>query len=317
MLSFLLATIFMFSFVSGTSYSSPTVKKLATFADFTENIAVRANGWLLLSQIGHATVHTLDPASSDTSPSLLYTFPNATGVTGMAEIAPDLFAVAVGQWNVSTANATKGSLAMWTLDLRHSEPKAKKIVTVKESVALNGVTYAPGIPHVVFVAESYAGYIYRIDLAKGKYKVMASSPYFLPAENGPETMNIGINGMRYYDEHIYFTNSYRGLFGRVPISKTGYQAGDVEVIADLPTGNDDFAIGADGRAWITVHPSSILVVDQQGNVSVALNGTEVPDPTSAAFGRGRHDNKTLYVTVDEIGSTGITGGVIAVDLKDM
>jgi sugar lactone lactonase YvrE len=306
------------SLVTSSSYATPKVKRLATLPDFTEQILARANGDLLLDQLGHPRLYTLDPTALD-SPSLLFEFPNATGLSGMTETSRDVFAVAVGQWNVTTSRADKGTLSIWTLDLHEGEPKAKKVVTIKDSESLNGMASAPHMPNVVFVADSYAGCIYRVDLANGEYTVLITSPDLSPAENGPAFRNAGVNGVRYHRDRLYFTNSLRGLYGRISISRTGELAGHIEILAHVPTLVDDFAIGRDGRAWIALHPSSLILVDQKGQQRVVLNGTEVPDPASAAFGRGEHDKEILYVTVNNLTSTGQgdVGGVIAVDVRSV
>ncbi|KAL2810110.1 hypothetical protein BJX63DRAFT_403206 [Aspergillus granulosus] len=42
---------------------------------------------------------------------------------------------------------------------------------------------------------------------------------------------IGINGLKIQNGYVYFTNTARGLFGRLPISEDGNRAGEVEVIS--------------------------------------------------------------------------------------
>lgn len=73
----------------------------ATFHDI-ENIAVRSNGQLLLNMITEPSIYYLDPRKGNSTAQLLYTFPNATSLVGIAEYAPDQFAIAVGNYTVKT-----------------------------------------------------------------------------------------------------------------------------------------------------------------------------------------------------------------------
>lgn len=296
---------------AGTGYS---VKALATISTFAENIAIRSNSQLLITSLGATPLYSIDP--NNPTPSAFPAIPDANGISGITEIQPDIFIVQAGQWNVSARRAAAGSEVLWSLNLRGEAPSFEKIVSIPQATALNGIAMIPGT-NLVLSAESAEGVVYVIDVAQKTYKVAIDSPSFKPLD---EPSSLGINGVRIHGSFLYFANSALGLFGRVPISKTGSATGDVEILAtfNAPTlGIDDFAIDRKGKAWIAVHPDELDTVDGSGKVEVVVSGSEVPDPTSAAFGRGKGQEGILYVVTNvfhEDGSS--TGGVAAVDVGD-
>ena len=106
---------------------SPSPNPIQTIYKFpnetwVENIAVRSSGQLLVTLATTPDVYQIDPFSSPTgAPStatLIHSFPDATSTSGIVEIQPDIFAVAVGNWSTATFSTTNGSYSVWKLDLR-------------------------------------------------------------------------------------------------------------------------------------------------------------------------------------------------------
>jgi hypothetical protein len=118
---------------------------------------------------------------------------------------------------------------------------------------------------------------------------------------------LGINGVRIRENDLYFTNTAKGLFAKVPIdSSTGEATGPVKVLAKTGilgplTGIDDFALGRIGDEAYIVNfvQNKLLKVDRSGRVET-LAGTifsqKIPGPCSAQFGRTEKDEGILYVT---------------------
>lgn len=87
--------------VAASAYSH--IRNVAVFPNGTwvENIAVRWNGHLLVTLLNRPEVWEVEPLSGHSE--LVYSFPEATGTLGIAEIEHDIFAVNVGN---STLPAT-------------------------------------------------------------------------------------------------------------------------------------------------------------------------------------------------------------------
>ncbi|KAF7326314.1 hypothetical protein MKEN_00484800 [Mycena kentingensis (nom. inval.)] len=295
---------------------------------FLENIAVRPSNQFLLTSVVSPTLFSLDARAPNvtTSWSEIHTFPNATGLTGITEYAPDQFAVVSSVLNTSTRTDEPGSVFIWRVDLSraNSHPHIRRIAHIPESTGANGLSRVPGLPDVVLLADSVAGSVYEINMRTGATRVLIQDALLEPVGPVPAT---GINGL-HVDPHAQFAyaiNSAQGTFLRIPLavqhSAKLAVTGPVEHLATIPFatpgGPDDFALDKHGRAWVTVHPGSFVVISppkeekngtwvQEEAVDHPENVFVFPGPTAAAFGRAEGTEETVYVL------TG-TGQIIAVD----
>lgn len=305
---------------TSTTASSPTINitPLITTPNFLENIAVRSNNHLLLTSVSTPTTYTLDPSN----PSSLYSLPPipyANSTAGITELAPDIFAVVAGTMDTGKLRWVLGTVSLWTINFHHTPPVFRHVLSMPEVEGVNAITTVPGSPNLVLAADSVAGTVYRIDVKRGKYEVVIKDFLFEPTGPAP---SLGINGLHTHSvfpfTYLYFTNSALGILGRVKISKIGQAIGPITVLNNssrIP-GCDDFAIDREGRAWIATHPASVNMVDVKGEMKVVANGTGVPDPTSAAFGRGtKAQEGMLYVTTNLFSETGVVGGVAGIDTR--
>ncbi|KAJ7053013.1 hypothetical protein C8F01DRAFT_1065276 [Mycena amicta] len=295
------------TFPTSLLYQSPTGLVL-------ENIAVRASSQLLITSTVSPTLHTLDPHTPNATLNALYTFPNATGLTGIAEYAPDVFAVVASVLNTTSRTEEPGSVVIWRVDFTaHSHgPTARPIANVTPT---NGLSAVPGLPDVVLTADSADGAVYAVNMRTGDVSLVIRDVLLAPTA----TATLGINGLHVHEGFLYATNSGRGTFLRVPLAvrlSKGlvHATGPLEVIGILQNGApsnshgfDDFAFDKRGRAWVTVHPGSLALFTPQKNGSwVQENAAGDPDsegsdavfvePTAAVFGRGVGMEETLYVT---------------------
>lgn len=311
--------------------SNPTIHTIYEFPNETwvENIAVRSNGNLLLNILSTPSLYELNPFhATPGSAQLLHTFPFATGLAGIAEIEPDVFAVVAGNWSITTFDTTPGSWSVWNVDFNHPDrkglPAVSKMADLPKASFLNGMTLlAPGSPYLL-VADSVLGVVWRLNHLTSQYEVILESPLMQPV---PGPIALGINGIHVFDSFVYFTNSFQGLFARVPVNIYGPDAGsatgDYEVVANNGA-SDDFAFDKEGNAYITQDPSDALqLVTKQGNVHVLagnVNSTIVEGDTADAFGRTPWDENILYIVTNGgiaglVPGTEIVGGkVIAVDV---
>ncbi|KAH7102060.1 hypothetical protein BKA62DRAFT_770017 [Auriculariales sp. MPI-PUGE-AT-0066] len=260
---------------------STAVKLLYTFEDssFLENIAVRANGHLLLTTVAGPRVYTIDPASTKPTPSVLVELNAtiATGVLGITEYAPDRFAFVAGRY-----------------DRRHGQLKARHYLP--HVGFANGLITLPKLPGTVMLSDSTRGALWTVNVHTGAVRRVAQVDEFLPSNpSGPAPL--GINGIRTYGSDLYFVNMNLQRFCRVPIHADGRLAGNVTILATPLTelgqvSFDDFAVDYKGTAWVATPFDSLDAVLPSGKVMVAASGLnpipqpQTAGPTSAAFGRG-------------------------------
>ena len=296
---------------AGSASPSP-VRLVFQFCDQVrlENLAPRSNGDLLLTAVNVPHVYYLDPKASHPSAKLLHEFPYATGITGIVEIAPDIFIVAAGNWSSATFEATPGSFTAWSIDFNKPEPTMRNITHMPRAAALNGMTNLKGSPDIALIADSNLGAVWSLNTTTGEHKIAIQDPLF---SNCTKAFPLGINGISTYGERLYFLNSALGIYGRIPITNNGSRAGEVEILAragPAVTTFDDIAMDWEGNSWIATHPNAlteITVEGKQRNITANSNDVGMKQPTSARFGRGsKKAEKTLYMTT-------IGGQVFAVD----
>jgi hypothetical protein len=305
------------SLCAGRSHLAQQLPKLATvtpvyrFAKGTwvENIAVRANGNLLVTRNDQPELWQVEAPSSKPAVSLVHHFANATRLAGITEFAPDQFAVITSDAPKPNEMGSKGPGHIWRVDLSGASgggALAKAKVTrvtetaspVPNSTWLNGLAALPGPATAVLAGDSQVGMVYRVDLATGKAAVALADA---------DTMDgygvAGVNGVRVRGNMLYYTNTMKGLFARVPIDgASGKATGPPEVLVRDIDGVDDFALGpGEDEAYLT-NPLASLVyrVDFAAKKAtiVAEDVSLLNGPTSAQFGRAKGDEKTLYIVTN-------------------
>ncbi|KAL5087938.1 hypothetical protein Trisim1_007344 [Trichoderma cf. simile WF8] len=299
-----------------------------------ENIAVRANGNLLLTSfLPDATLYEVSDLDC-LSPTVtrLFTIDSVTSLFGIVETSSDVFAVAGGNFSQSTGGV-KGTSRLWSIDFRHGQPSYPKLITsIPDAVLLNGATTVPQNSHIVLLADSILNAIWRVDVIKGTVDKAAQFP---PQDTAPsQPVTIGINGIHIHDGFLWFTNdtattnpstgSDETSMYRIKIDKNGYAPINTapEKTITLPSeALDDFIFGPDDRdiKWIATNSENkVLAAAPDGRyvrVAGAPSSFEVATATACQFGRTRRDSHVLYVTTGggKINGTTEGGKVQALD----
>jgi hypothetical protein len=258
----------------------------------------------------------LDPTVENPTFDEVHTFPNVT-LFGIAEVQPDVYGIIALVLNVTTISAVPGTIAIWRVDLSSGGlPVVTKAADVPDAMFLDGLGAVPGEPDLVLGADTAAGRVWQINLRTGVVRIAAQDDAFAPGAPAPA---FGINGLHVRGGDLYFTNSQKKAFSRVPISVRGGNVAQAGPIQALGSANgteefDDFVFDVAGRVWAATLPDTLTLffpLPQEngmfGQLNALGNPVEFDSPTSAAFGRGRVSQQhTLYVTTQ-------AGQLIAVD----
>ncbi|KAF3036720.1 hypothetical protein E8E12_007421 [Didymella heteroderae] len=294
----------------GLPLATHTVAQLSSVPTWLENIAVRNNGDLLVTQFAPAPVlHTVrSPSLPNATLENIYEFKTITNILGIAETRPDTFVVVGGN---ATANATGyvGTFSAWEVNFSKDTVMAHKIVDIPEAMFLNGAVVLPDAASIVLIADSQLGLLFRLDTRRRTYEVIADRPEFKPhPERFNKTVGFGINGVKIRDRFLYFSNTNLVNIYRVPITEDGYLAKDgkapVELYADLnavTTFIDDFEIGSGGTVWVVTNDDNTLIaVTPRSRIVEVVAGAKdqltLAGGTGAAFGRTKKDRHVLYVS---------------------
>ncbi|MCV7442704.1 hypothetical protein H7K33_10750 [Mycobacterium paraense] len=290
---------------------------------FPENLAVRADQSILVTDVVHKQLWWVPPARPDevVEPVLVHTFDHP--VTGIAEVAPDVFIVCLTEgYTTHESHLARIDLAAWT----PGEPISPQVVfTFDERVrALNGACVLG--PDVLAIADCFAGLIWRVDLSDAARG--ATARVWLaddtmgddPDSGVPPPPQPGVNGVRYGPQtgHLYYTSTAQQVFMRVPVDSSSLDpAGPPQFVAAIDNA-DDFCLDEDGGfAYVTRHRANTIdrvpLTPRHGSEVRHIAGDPFDEtlvgPSSAAWGRGPGDpGRVAYVTTDG-GTTASPDGI--------
>jgi hypothetical protein len=237
---------------------------------------------------------------------LIHHFSGYLSLLGITEVTPDVFTINAGNYS-STTGAIPGSWAIWQVAFHNDQAKISKITDLPEAKFLNGMTTLGSAPNTVLTGDSTEGVIYSVNTQTKKYKVALDNEAFKVAPGAP--LPIGLNGIRYLNNYVYYGNSFRPLFGRVLVGKSGSAIGGFETIT-TDVFVDDFAVTTQA-AYLAGNIFNVVTeVKPDGESKVIagnLNSSLVAGATSAALGRTLLDRHVLYVTTEGAALSPVNG----------
>ncbi|KAJ9144126.1 Six-bladed beta-propeller, TolB-like [Pleurostoma richardsiae] len=302
--------LLLVSLASSTLAGSATqIWNFTTYVDI-ENSILRPNGQLLFTTLTGPELYMIDPSAASPEAEVVTSMAGTTALTGLAAIDYDKFAVIGGVRG--TYNYTNETI--YTVDFSSSNGTTiETAITLPDAVMLNGMASLPSNPHVLLVADSRVGCLWRVDLDTSTVTKAVEDDTMLAPTNA--TVPIGVDGLKITGGYAYFTNVAKLTFARVPIADDGSAAtGAVEVLDYLDDDIDDFAV--DGTyAYAAQQPSLVVKVDLETGemVSVLVNDTTMAGgPTSVTLkGDGIH----AYLTTMGSRTTGASGQIFEFELS--
>jgi streptogramin lyase len=282
----LLTTLVTGAAIINPRQSSSTATQVVRLSS-VENVAVRSNGIVLATNMNSANLYAIDPVAKTSTTALSVT--GASGLSGIGEIAPDVFAVIGGK-------------SIYKIDFTVTgKPTSTLIKTITAASNLNGLAVFDNT--TVLVADAGKGTVYRFSITTGEYSVALSDPTMAPSGSIP----FGIDGIKYRDGVVWYTNIFKNSFYKVPVDPaTGKATGAVVPLWTNLMG-DDLCFGPNGKIYVATNSGNSLV-----EVDPAVGGKptsvgSVTGSTSCAFGRTEKAKNVAYV--------GAGQGVFAVTVK--
>ena len=252
-----------------------------------ENVAVRSNGQILATNMNSANLYAVDPVAKTSSTAVVVS--GASGLSGIAEYAPDLFAVIGGK-------------AIYRVDFTVTPPTSTLIKTIAEANNLNGLSAFDN--STVLVADAGKGVVFRFNVLTGEYaQVLQDAATMAPSGGIP----FGIDGIRYRDGTLWYTNIFKNSFHRVSVGADGRATGAYATLWTNLMG-DDLCFGPNGKIYLATNGRNSLVeVDPAAARPAATSIATVQGSTSCHFGRTERDANVAYV--------GAGQGVFAVTVR--
>lgn len=288
---------------------------------FYENQFVTPNGKILISTLTSNKIYMINPKDSNPTLQVVTTLSAGGRATGIASVQPGGDGSMGGTYAV-----VSGFENGWVLDgpvLNVFSLNGNVQYTIQgptEPTLLNGLIDLPTYPGILLSADSVGGRIIRWNVHTQSFDVAVDDAaldgdYSNPANPLP----LGVNGIKIRGQYLYFTNTFKGTFGRFPIDNHGNKVGPVEIIVQLPgpTGFanafDDFVFDRAGNAYITQHATSVIKVTPAGVVTTiaGTGGFTTPIMTPTSVGLSSNE-KYLYVTTGM--SEYSTGGIYEIEI---
>jgi streptogramin lyase len=250
-----------------------------------ENVAVRANGQILATNMNTATLYAIDPVAKTSTTALTVT--GATGLSGIGEYAPDVFAIIGGK-------------GIYKVDFTSTPPKSSLIRTITEANNLNGLAVFDNSS--VLVADAGKGAVYKFNVNAGDYAVVLQDVTMAPSGGIP----FGIDGIKYKDGVVWYTNIFKNSFHKVAVDPATAKATGAYTTLWTNLMGDDLCFGPNGKIYVATNSRNSLV-EVDPAVGKPTSVGSVTGSTSCAFGRTEKDANVAYV--------GAGQGVFAVTVK--
>ena len=253
---------------------------------FVENLVVRADGKLLVAVHSTNQIELIDPTRSSAARDVFAELPGP--IAGPAYVGDDLFV------NVSAPGQPPGHVFRVA-----ASGEVEPWVEIPDALFLNGST--PFVGRSLLVGDAVRGRLIRVDVERRTQSVWLEDAALKKVTNEPWLP--GVNGIKVFGRHVYFSNTDAAHIGRIAIEADG-RAGSVEIVAKAFT-CDDFAFDVEGNLYATTHVHNSVTRLSPSGERVVLAGAKegLAGSTAVAFGRGAADARSLYVTT--------TGGILA------
>ncbi|KAE8443605.1 hypothetical protein EG329_001538 [Mollisiaceae sp. DMI_Dod_QoI] len=252
-----------------------------------ENLAVRSNGQILATNMNSPNLYAVDPVAKTSTTAVVIS--GGVGLSGIGEVTPDVFAV-IGQ----------NGKAIYKVDFTGGTAKATLIKAITEASNLNGLAVLNN--NTILVSDAGKGNVYRFDFTSGAYSVAITDPTMTPSGGIP----FGIDGLKYKDGVVWYTNIFKNSFYKVPVDATGKATGAVTALWTNLMG-DDLCFGPNGKIYVATNTGKNSVVEVDPAVGKPTTVATLSGPTSCGFGRTDKDKDVVYI--------GASGGVFQATIK--
>ncbi|CAD6591507.1 MAG: hypothetical protein ASARMPRED_005467 [Alectoria sarmentosa] len=289
--------------------------------DQPENIRPRLSGQLLVTLNTSPLLYQIHPFHNQTG-GIVHRFEGYTSLFGIVETQTDLFYIIASNFTgPPDYYGYEGSVSVFQVDLRgipeptvaQSAVKVSKVVDIPEAQLLDGFALVNQSAGLMMTGDAQTGTLYLINVQKRTATAVLQDALLNGTATDPAASlaHVGINGIKFSDSDLYFTNTAKGTYGKVPLdTDTGEPAGSPSILANYGTFTDDFSFDGHGNQFISeplngilLRPANTTSTNNQSRLVTRLSGAN-----SNAFGRTALDLCILYATFN-----GAPSGIARVD----
>lgn len=290
-----------------------------------ENMIARSNGQILVTVDTAPELWQVNPFAEQTG-GIVHAFEGHTSVFGIVELDQDVFYVLVsnftgppdyyGEGNVDVMRVDLRGYPIATTNISVQLPFASvtRVLEVPQAQLLDGLVLVNANAGLLLSGDAQTGTLYLLDVCRPSVTEILQSDMLRGTSNSATAglAHIGINGMKYRDGWLYWTNTAKGAYGQLAIDNiTGAARGNVTVLASYETDVDDLSFDAQGNQFISEDLDGVLF--RPANATYTQNGSyliaHLPGADANVFGRTPEDSCVLYSNF-----AGSPSGVASIDL---
>ena len=188
-----------------------------------ENMIVRSSGNVLVTLDTSPDLYQINPFLNQTG-GIAHRFEGYTSLFGIVEEKTDVFYVIASNFSgPPDYEGYGGSVSIFEVDLRNvPDPtisqgavKASKIVNVPEAQLLDGLTIVDQRRGLLMSGDAQTGTLYLIDTHKHTEDAVLQEELLMGTSEAVAAglAHIGVNGLKFHNGTLYFTNTAKGLYG--------------------------------------------------------------------------------------------------------
>ena len=300
--------------------------------DFTppasgENLVVRPNGKVLITAQGAPDLYQIDPSQKNAS-AVLHSFSESQVLFGIVQLEPDVFYVLSASLGPPpNYQPPPAANILWRVDLTSAGDalapssdavRVSKVVDVSDARTLDGLAVLNAEKGLLVTGDAQTGTVFVIDVRQGIYSAPYQAAELAPTNASDYILDhVGINGIKYANPYLYFSNVAKSTFGRVALSNTdGSALRHPCVLADIPR-PDDLFIYSDQTALLTSLENGVYSLDIGGHQKGKRTPTQLFTLVGAnalTFGSDK-EACMLYVLFNQIALGNTSSGLVKVDVR--
>lgn len=273
---------------------------------FPEGIASSKDGTLYVSWTFKDQLVAIDP---DGNASVVAQFSAGSAPAGMVVSPDNVIYVAAGGLDLDSGTTDPETRGVYKVEPGQTP---QRIAGTEAMTFPNDVTMDR--TGNIYVTDTVAGTVWRIP-KHGVPELWATDPLLEGTGELGFGFPIGANGIAVDHKDVIVANPEKGLLVNVPINRDG-SAGAASLLAGSPTlaGADGIALDVHGNIYVVAGVrNSVVVVREDGSLDTLATAADgLNQPATLAFGSGRRDNQTLFVTNFSFFVPERTPGVLAI-----
>ncbi|KAL8956722.1 MAG: hypothetical protein Q9193_005831 [Seirophora villosa] len=276
-----------------------------------ENIRPRLNGQLLVTVNTVPDLWQIDPTRNQ-SGRIVHSFKGYQSLFGIVESQTDVFYVTASNFTgPPDFYGYPGYTSIFKVDLQHDHDRhdaqplvyVSKVVDIPAAQLLDGLAIVNRSAGLLMSGDAQTGVLYLINTRMRTATAVLQDALL----NGTATSrasglaHVGINGAKVYGSDLYFTNTAKGLYAKIPLNtSTGMPRGRPSVIENYGSPLDDLSFDHEGNQYIS-EPLNGILFRMSDNATARPQTrlfTSLYGANSNAFGRTAFDKCILYSTFD-------------------